>query len=621
MIQSPPLPVARRTFIFLAAISVASLPGCSREWYRADADKQVNGILAERKSETLGYQPETTTETPPPPDPKKAPKKSYEKLPLTIQAPAEPSPIEPSRVIVPFAPLGPELLTIDIPAPGPDDLQQQDLSPSRRTPRRLQLGPPAPADRTVKLDLFKSLEYAVQHSRDYQTQMETLYLAALDVTLERHMFDPRPFANATYVYNGGQDDVSYRSALTATGQAGVRQQLPYGGEIVASGLVQFVDAINDSSADGESAELALTGSIPLLKGAGMVNLEALISSERQLVYSVRQFEDYRRSFAVDIASQYFRILTAQQSVVNRRTNYRNLAALLERSEALYQAGRLNFLQVQVSASSLYQAENSLINAEANLANTVDDFKLILGMEIDSELVVMPSALDVTVPDIDNRDVIAMAHKYRLDLQTRRDIVDDAARRVQVAANGLLPELNIFGSGRAGNRPDNPAYRFDARNSDYTAGVRLELPVDRVAERNIYRRSLIDADRARRDLEQTKDVIAADVLTRIRAIRSAEAALIIQTRSIELAQRRLEYATELLKEGKTTDARNVTDAQQALLSAQDNYEDARANLQVEILRFLRDTGTLRVDPKAGALGRALDRLAVDPTDRPQSIKSQ
>jgi outer membrane protein TolC len=473
----------------------------------------------------------------------------------------------------------------------------------------------------MRLDLFRSLEYAVQHSREYQTQAEQLYLSALDVTLERHLFDPRFFANASYIYNGGQQDVDYRSALTATGQAGVRQKLPYGGEIVASGLVQFVDALNDSSEDGESAQLALTGTIPLLRGAGMVNLENLINSERQLVYTVRTFEEYRRGFAVDVATAYFRIMTAQQSVVNRRANYRNLEALLERSQALYEAGRLNFLQVQVSASSLYSAENSLVNAEANLDNTIDDFKLLIGMPIESSVLVMPSALDVTVPDIENRDVIAMAHKYRLDLQTRRDQVDDAHRQVEVAANGLLPDFNVVANANTGNRLNTPAARLDARSAEYSAGLTLDLPVDRVAERNAYRKSLIQLDRARRDLESQKESIAADVLTRIRAIHSAEAAVAIQTRSIELAQRRLEYATELLKEGKTTDARNVTDAQQALLSAQDAYEDARASLQIEVLRFLRDTGTLRVDPHAGALGRALDRLASDPTDRPQAMKTQ
>ncbi len=609
--------MARGTLFFLAAFSVASLSGCSREWYRADADRQVGQLVTERKSEALGYQPDTSTVTPP--DPHQAPKKSYERLPLTEKPPIEASPIEPARVGIPYGPLGPEFRTGPQIAPQSDDLAATYIP--RRVPKRLQLGPPPPDDETVRLDLFRSLEYAVRHSREYQTQMESLYLSALDVTLERHLFDPRFFANAAYTYNGGQKDLDYQSALTATGQAGVRQKLPYGGEVVASGLVTFVNALNDQTENGESAQLALTGTIPLLRGAGMVNLEGLISSERQLVYTVRAFEEYRRGFAVDVAAAYFRIMTAQQSVVNRRSNYRNLEALLERSQALYEAGRLNFLQVQVSASSLYSAENAVVTAEAALDNAVDDFKLQIGMPIESSVMVMPSALDVTVPDIENRDVIATAHKYRLDLQTRRDQVDDAHRQVEVTANGLLPDLNLVANGTVGNRVDTPASRFDVRSAGYNAGVTLDLPVDRVAERNAYRKSLILLDRARRDLETQKETIAADVLTRIRAIRSDEAAVAIQTRSIELAQRRLEYAVELLKEGKTTDARNVTDAQQTLLSAQDAYEDARANLQIDILRFLRETGQLRVDPKAGALGRALDRLAADPTDRLQDVKTQ
>ena len=36
--------------------------------------------------------------------------------------------------------------------------------------------------------------------------------------------------------------------------------------------------------------------------------------------------------------------------------------------------------------------------------------------------------------------------------------------------------------------------------------------------------------------------------------------------------------------------------------------ARASLQISVLNYLRATGTLRVDPTAGALGEALDRAA-------------
>jgi outer membrane protein TolC len=94
--------------------------------------------------------------------------------------------------------------------------------------------------------------------------------------------------------------------------------------------------------------------------------------------------------------------------------------------------------------------------------------------------------------------------------------------------------------------------------------------------------------------------------------SAQLSLEIQKNGIDLARRRLENAEYLMRQGKR-DNRDLVDAQQSLLSAQDQYESARANLQVQILRFLRDTGTLRVDPQAGSIGHALDRAAFSLND--------
>jgi outer membrane protein TolC len=98
---------------------------------------------------------------------------------------------------------------------------------------------------------------------------------------------------------------------------------------------------------------------------------------------------------------------------------------------------------------------------------------------------------------------------------------------------------------------------------------------------------------------------------VRNIRSAQATLQIQQRGIDLAQRRLEYSNELLVQGRASDSRDVVEAQQSLLQAQDAFERARAELQIQVLNFLRDTGILRVDPAAGALGMALNRAADEP----------
>lgn len=600
--------------IGLILLLAAALVGCTPEAYKASADRDVAKLLADRKKQTIGYEPQTTAATTMPARPAKT---AYKKVPFSPRQPDASPPLEPGRVERAFAPLGPDELF----PPGTDAPAFRLMSATEaRAPgfNRIKLGPPVSGNNRHVFELFQALDYGVQHSRDYQARMEDLYFVTLNVTLERHLFEPRPFANIGTTYSGGQDDVGFRSALNVTGNAGVRQQLPYGGEIVASTLVNFVNALNDNTADGESASVVLSGTIPLLRGAGLVNLEPLIQSERALVYEVRRFEEFRRSFAVNIAAQYLRLLSAQQSIANRRFNYAALAELTERTNALYAAGRINFLQVQRSLQQQLQVESSLIDAQESYQNQVDDFKIALGMPVEDELEIVAIELDVTGPDIERIDAAALALDYRLDLQTSRDQIEDAQRGVEVAKNTLLPRLDLTARSDIGNRTDTPARAIDARTLTYSAGVELDLPIDRVAERNAYRRSLINLERANRNFTLTRDQVVADVRADVRGIRSAQLTLEIQRRGIELAQRRLDFANELLVQGRSTDSRDVTDAQQSLLSAQDAYERAKADLQIQILQFLRDTGTLRVDPDAGTLGLMFDRAYREKLSAEKSI---
>ncbi len=489
-------------------------------------------------------------------------------------------------------------------------------------------GPAAPGPEAVALDLFGAIEYGVQHSRQYRNQMDALYIAALDTTLQRHLFEPRPFTTISATYAGGQRDVAYKSAVTATVDAGVRQKLPYGGEIVAETLVNFVNAVSGQATDGESAQVVLSGSIPLLRGAGLVNLEPLIESERQVVYQVRAFENFRRQFAVDVARQYFAVLTQLQAVNNRRVTVSNAASLLERATAIYKAAinkssgvgsgsggsavrviQVTFLEVQRSLQQLLQAQESLLQAQQQYLTIVDSLKLLLGTDIRQPLDVVPVELKLDVPDTQSQDPIHLAEQFRLDLQTARDQVDDARRQVAVADNGLLPDLNLTGQGQLGSPAGAPASELNGhRTGTYTAGVSLSLPLDRLAERNVYREALINYQRAQRDLAQLHDQIAADVRAAVRSIRTAQESLLIERRDIELAIKRGENADILFLRGDIT-ARDVVDSQNALLSAQDTYESARATLRVQVLTYLQQTGTLRLDPTAGALGRAMDRRMV------------
>ncbi|MGF1634002.1 MAG: TolC family protein [Phycisphaerae bacterium] len=589
------------TWLLPGACGLAVLTaGCTGERYQRWADREVNDLLEDRRAEVLDYQPqvEAKVTTDAEPDPV-----AFRRVPVT-RVPQEITPtLEPARYELTFAPYGPSPLEDDVdPDIGPtgigllDDLNIEEL----------RLGPPARLQELVSLDLFGSINFAVRNSRTYQSEMEQLYLAALSVTLERDAFEPGPFASIGSVVRHTDGFGNYQTALDVVGRAGVAQRLPYGGEVVASALVNVVESLNNNVVEGESAELALTATIPLLQGAGIVNLEPLIQAERNLVYATRDFEAFRRSFAVQVSTQYFNIVTAQRSLQNRYRNYLSFVDLTERTQALFAAGNLTALQVQRSVQSLLNAEDALNDAQRTLEDQLDRYKLLLGMPIRTELEVVPVEVVIERADVDDPNVVPLALTYRLDLQTARDQVADARRRVNVAKNGLLPDLDVILDARVGSEPGESLLDIDRRTGDYSAGFSLDIPLDQLPERNRYRAALITLERENRGVQLLEDQVAVDVRAAVRAIRSAELTLELQRRGIELARQRLDFANESLLLGRTTDSRDVVEAQNDLLDAQDRFERARASLQVQILEFLRDTGTLRVDPASGTLGLAMDR---------------
>ena len=595
--------------MLIAALSA----GCSPAWYRENADRQVYPIVKDRELKSLEYAPEVvaaaTSST-------VLAKRDFDVLPTTLIPPPQLPPIEPDVLMLKAVPLGPPAYELapatqpadsDNPADPAADFSTGEDAVRRVTREQLVFGPPVAADDVLRLGLFDSLKFAVDHSRGYRDQMEQVYLTALDVTLQRHLFRPRAFANVSTTVNGSKDDNGYNAALTTVANAGVRQQLPYGGEVVASALVSFVNLLQGNLSNGESAQLALSATVPLLRGAGWVNLEPLVRQERALVYAVRDFELFRRNFAVSVASDYFSLLTRQQAIRNRFLRFRNAQDLLQRTEALFAAGRINALEVQRSITQLLDAENGLNETQAGYEGQLDNFKISIGLNVERPLEILPQQVTTADPDVTSEAaVIDLALRYRLDLQTTRDQVADARRLVGVQANQLLPDLNLVAGGNLGNRANSPASAIDSRAFNYNAGLQLDLPLDRLAERNAYRASLVNLQRAVRAVESLGERVKADVRSAIRGIRLARETLLIQQKNIETARQRLEFANELLIIGRSDDSRDVVEAQNALLSAQDSFEQARANLQIQILQFLRDTGTLRLDPAAGALGTAAKR---------------
>ncbi|MHC4125146.1 MAG: TolC family protein [Planctomycetota bacterium] len=219
------------------------------------------------------------------------------------------------------------------------------------------------------------------------------------------------------------------------------------------------------------------------------------------------------------------------------------------------------------------------------------------------------------------DVIETALALRLDLANKADAIYDAERKVEVAADGLRGELNLFvgvdatslansselpGVGALDDdfvadrdRP-NPLRRLRDNNplrsfkDQAEIGVDLELPLDRVAEQNIYRKALITLNQRQREYEEMVDWVTLEIRQAYRDLTKAAERHRIQLENLELAQKRFNNTLLLMQYGRAN-SRRVLNAQADLFDAQNAATEALVGHTVAMLEFYRDAGVLQVQP--------------------------
>ncbi len=171
---------------------------------------------------------------------------------------------------------------------------------------------PLDSDGCLVLDSDQALAVAYLNSRDYQTQLEQLYLSALDVSFERFRFDAQFFNGDQTQYTadgperpggGGQSSSQLLVATLPANQEGLvmRKMFATGGQLVVglANAVVWEFSGPDTHVATTLANFAFVQ--PLLRNGGKIKvLERLTISERTLLANVRQMQRYRRGFYVSI---------------------------------------------------------------------------------------------------------------------------------------------------------------------------------------------------------------------------------------------------------------------------------------------------------------------------------
>ncbi|MCZ7637219.1 MAG: TolC family protein [Verrucomicrobia bacterium] len=501
--------------------------------------------------------------------------------------------------------------TIDTPYSGRDPksvLPAELIEDRQATNRRL-------------INVEEALRLAKTYSREYQTQREQLYLSALSLTGARYAFSPQFVAQSTANISGTEGTAEQASLRSSVGvsqllKSGGRLSLALGNDLVRLFTRPFfagnppVAVGNDSAISLLSVNLAQ----PLLRGFGKNDptVEALTQAERNVVYAVRSFSLYQNQFAANTVSAYFALLGQKRNVRNNYTNYLRRVETREYVEAR-SVDRESRSRVDEMRNSELSARIGYVNSVANYLNALDAFKIRLGLPItevlaleDADLGELEEAGLIRV-DISQDAAFRMAVEKHMDILNAIDRFEDSKRKVRLAADQLRAGLNITGRGDWQFEEAYDYTDFDPDKLRWSAGLSLDLPLDRLRERNSYRSTLISFESQLRSLVTTLDNFRDRIETGLRNLERERLNYVSRQEALRVAERRADNDQLLFRAGRLQII-NLRQSQDDLIAAQNAITDAIVAYQNNRLALLLDLGLLIAerdrfwlsDPLAGVL---------------------
>lgn len=519
------------------------------------------------------------------------------------------------------------------------------------------LGDRAHIERNARvIPLSESLKLAVNHNRDYQGQKELLYLQALDLTLLRHEFTPiftatgtgevlqtqTPVTTTVNVPNPAYTKAQAAAAkaakaaaassttgstgtsaaapaaattpavpqflqkqvttlvtentFTAQGNLGVSVLTRTGARIAADFTTDFLRFLSGNVTNASDSSLAFTLTQPLLRGAGYrATMETLTQGERDLMYAVRDFTQYRKTFAVDIASRYYRTLEARDAAKNAYIAYTAFETSLEAMRALQREDQATSSQLGLVEQAKLRYQRIWINAVRAYEQLLDDLKVAMGVPVESPVILDEKELEklaIDEPGMTDEESMQAALVTRLDLYNSRNALEDTERKVKVAAQDLLPQLDLTGRHVVTGNPKNDRLNLNFDRRNLAGGANLDLRLDKKADRNAYRAAMISQQRAARELDLDEETVRTAIRADWRDLDVAKKQHEIALLGIAQAQRRLEEETLNRELGLGT-ARDLIDAQQDLIEAKDDLTSALISHTLTRLRLWKDMGILYI----------------------------
>jgi outer membrane protein len=404
----------------------------------------------------------------------------------------------------------------------------------------------------------------------------------------------------------------FRPTVTATGNAGAQYQ--------ESRIPVSTSSSSSSSSSGGSGPTSIhTRTLTLPRSVGVTVQQNFYNGERTR-NSSKQAESQ-----IDAARETMR-LTEQNTLQNGATAYMNvlrdtailnlrknnitvLEEQLRQTRDRFEVGEVTRTDVAQAQSSLAQARSDFYTAQANLQNSIANFRQIIGVEprrLEPAQTIerlLPKTLTAAIALglVEHPGIVAAFHQ-----------VDIAALNVKIQEGALLPTLNAVGS-----VTQNYDVQGTPRSQVFTALGQLQLNVPLyqggIEYANI-RQAKEQLGQARLNADLQRDTVRATIVSSWGLLETARATIYSSQSAVTAAEIALAGTREEARVGQRTTL-DVLNAQQTLLNARVALVSAQRDRVVASYAVFGAIGRLTAE------NLGLDVILYDPTVHFDQVKGK
>jgi outer membrane protein TolC len=419
--------------------------------------------------------------------------------------------------------------------------------------------------RVVELSLNEALELAFKNNLAVRQASLTSEIAATQVQGARSVFDPVLGGKAEYV----RDRQPPRVFAGPTGietfgvETSLTQQLPWGTAYEVAYGFDRIEAegpfVQADPTYGARVRLGVRQS--LLRGAwGIPERTAIESAERSQHMADATLRSDTNSILLGAAAAYYRLVLARENLGVARDSRKLAAELVHQTRAQVQAGTLERVELVQAEAGLALREETVIVAEAEVANAQDALARTLLLDSEHAFAVEIHPTDGVPSEIAEAQLdvhLAGAWQHRSELIALGIAVRNEQAAVRLARNRELPDLAAVGSVAAatsasslGNAHDELPSRVDDQYR-WSAGLTFSYPLGNRAAESSHRAAQLTLQKAETALADAKLAVEQDVRAAVRSV-NASVKRIEATRTAErLASEQLSAEKSRLEAGLST----------------------------------------------------------------------